>query len=259
MNKITFCLLVLTLSGNFLFSQKKKDLINEIEELKSKLATTELELTESRKNEKIAQAQAESFESQVAGLEENNAALLKNLNAFTGQANQSLDKLGGVMKSLRQKEKELKFINDQLTSNDSISFLVLNDFKRTLGENVKITLEGGSVAVLMAHTDLFTAGTGGPDLKEEAKTILSKMAIVLKTNPDTQLTIENHTNETSEWSKVFQDATVLANFMSSDNGIAAERIVTIRETDPSNTVHIKINPDFSAFYGDVRENMKNKN
>lgn len=254
MNKITFCLLVLALSGNFLFSQKKKDLINEVEDLKSKLATTEQELTEARKNEKIAQAQAESYESQVVGLEESNATLLKNLNAFTGQANERLDKLSNVMESLRQKENEIKFINDELTSNDSISFLVLNDFKRTLGENVKITLEAGSVVVIMDHTALFTAG---PGLKEEAKTILSKMAIVLKSNPDTQLTIENHTNETSEWSKVFQDASVLATFLSSGYGIAPERFVTIRKTDPSNTVHIKINPDFNTFYASVKENMKN--
>lgn len=257
MNKITFCLLVLTLSGNFLFSQKKKDLINEVEDLKSKLATTEQELTESRKNEKIAQAQAESFESQLVGLEENNATLLKNLNEFTGQANQRLDKLSSVMESLRQKEKELKFINDALTSNDSISFLVLNDFKRTLGENVKITLEAGSVVVIMEHAALFKAGAASPGLNEEAKTILSKMAVVLKYNPDMQLTIENHTSETSEWSKVFQDATVLATILSSGYGLAPERIVTIRKTDPSNTVHLKINPDFSAFYGNVREGIKN--
>ena len=136
MNKIIFCLLVITLSGNFLVSQNKKELIREVTDLNSKLTTTDQALAESRQKEKISTAQAESYAIQVKELQETNASLMGNLNSFTETSSTKLDALTDVMNSLRKKEAELKFINDALTSNDSISFIVLNNFKKTLGGKV---------------------------------------------------------------------------------------------------------------------------
>lgn len=257
MNKIIFCLLVLTLSGNFLVSQNKKELIREVNDLNSKLTTTEQALAESRQKEKISTAQAESYAIQVKELQETNASLMGNLNSFTETSSTKLDALTDVMNSLRKKEAELKFINDALTSNDSISFIVLNNFKKTLGENVKMAFEGGSVKVIMEHSALFHSGSANSDIKEEAKEMLGKMAAVLKANPDMRLSIESHASETVPWANVYQEATSVANVLTEDHAIKPERIITTRKTDPSNTYHIKLHPNFDSFYLQVHENMRN--
>ncbi len=121
MNRITLSLLLLVLTGTILHAQNKKELIAQVNTLNAELESTKAELLESNKNEKISTARANSFEGQLQGLEENNAALMQNLNNLTAQSNNKLDNLSSVMESLRRKEAELKFINDALTSNDSIS------------------------------------------------------------------------------------------------------------------------------------------
>ena len=80
MNRITLSILFLFLLGSTLHAQNKKELIAQVNSLNAELEGVKAELLESKKNEKISQARADSFESQLKGLEENNAVLLENLN-----------------------------------------------------------------------------------------------------------------------------------------------------------------------------------
>ena len=69
MNRITLSILFLFLLGSTLQAQNKKELIAQVNSLNTELEGVKAELLESKKNEKISQARAESFESQLKGLE----------------------------------------------------------------------------------------------------------------------------------------------------------------------------------------------
>lgn len=256
MNRITLLLVFLVLTGTTLHAQNKKELIAQVNALNAELGSTKAELLESKKNEKISTARANSFEGQLQGLEENNATLMQNLNNLTAQSNNKLDNLSSVMESLRRKEAELKFINDALTSNDSISLLVLTNFKQTLGENANIKVERGSVIVIMDHATLFGANSNNIELQAGATESLSKIAGVIKANPDMAVTLEFHTDDASSWDIVYGQAASVTTSIGNTADVKLERIAVSRKTDLSNSLYIRLHPNFNLFYLDVRQNMK---
>ena len=256
MNRITLLLLLLVLTGTTLQAQNKKELIAQVNSLNAELQSTKAELTESKKNEKISAARADSFESQLKGLEENNATLLQNLNNFTAQSNNKLDNLSSVMESLRKKEAELKFINDALTSNDSISLLVLTKLKQTLGENANIKVERGSVVVIMDQTTLFGANSNSTELQAGATESLGKIAGIIKANPDMAVTLEFHTDDASSWEIIYGQAASVTPIIGNTPDVKAERIMVSRKTDLAKSLYIKLHPDFNLFYLNLRQNMK---
>ncbi|UCD60110.1 MAG: hypothetical protein JSV59_09455 [Flavobacteriaceae bacterium] len=256
MNRITLSILFLFLLGGTLQAQNKKELLAQVNSLNAELEGVKAELLESKKSEKISQARADSFESQLKGLEENNAILLENLNNFTGQASQRQDKLSGVMESLRKKELELKFINDALTSNDSISLLVLTNFKQTLGENANIKVESGAVTVIIDNSTLFGTDPNSIMLEEAATDMLNKIGGVIKANPEMVVTLEFHTDDANSWENVYSQAASIATIIGNPADVKAERIAVSRKTDLVKSLHIRLHPNFNLFYLRLRQNMK---
>jgi len=256
MNRTTLSILFLFLLGSTLQAQKKKELIAQVNSLNTELEGVKAELLESKKNEKISQARADSFESQLKGLEENNAILLENLNNFTGQASQSQDKISGIMQALRKKEGELKFINDALTSNDSISLLVLTNFKQTLGENANIKVESGAVTVIIDNSALFGADPNSDKLEGAATDMLNKIAGVIKANPEMAVTLEFHTDDANSWENVYSQAAPIAAIINTTTDVKPDRIAVSRKTDVVKSLYIKLHPNFNLFYLRLRQNMK---
>ncbi|WP_276392326.1 hypothetical protein [Eudoraea chungangensis] len=256
MNKRIFVACILALTGLGLTAQSKKDLMAEVNNLQSELEATKTELVEAKKNAKVSEAQAASYESQLAEVQANNATLLTNLNNFTEQSNQKLDNLSGVMETLRKKEEELKFINESLTSNDSISLIVLTNFKQTLGESANIGVEKGAITVIMPYSSLFDGNGNTTKLKGNADETIAKIASVLKSNPQMIMSIENQTAETSSYASVLAQSGSLITAFGETHAIPSDRMILTRTTNPSNTIRFKIHPDFNSFYLQLRQNMK---
>jgi len=87
MKRIVLILCLALTTSSFLNAQKKSELIAEIHELKTELDSTKALVSDARKNERIGLTRAESFEAQVKELQDANATLLKNLNAFANISN----------------------------------------------------------------------------------------------------------------------------------------------------------------------------
>ena len=256
MKKVIFSTLLILITGLGLNAQSKKELQAELNNLETELQEIKTELAEAKNNEKISQAQAQSYQTQLVEVQANNATLLTNLNNFTAQSNDKLDNLSGVMETLRKKENELKFINETLTSNDSISLLVLTSFKQTLGESANIAVEKGAITLIMPHSSLFDAQGKGPALKSEANDVISKIAGILKSNDRMIMTIENQTEETISYQTVMGQSGSLITAFGETNGVPADKMLLLRSTNPSNTIRFKLHPDFNTFYLQLRQNMK---
>ncbi|WP_430966931.1 hypothetical protein [Spongiimicrobium sp. 2-473A-2-J] len=257
MKKILLYALTLLLSCSVLHAQKKKDLLLEIDELKSKLTTTEGELAASKKSEAASLASYEAVQAQIKELREANAALLKNLNSFAEVSNKNSENVAKTLKTLEEKEKQLKTVNDAIARNDSTAVVVLTNAKQTLGENAKLSVSNGAVIVSVGQAFLFGEEATSNDLTPAAVTWLEKIAAVLTANPDMRATVEG-LSITGELDIAAQHATLVGNTLQKQYGIAADRISSMgKDGGFKEGINIKIHPKFDQFYLLVREHMKN--
>ncbi|NNE78052.1 MAG: hypothetical protein HKN31_13380 [Pricia sp.] len=248
------CLMVFTSVS--LQAQRKSDLIAQIEDLKSQLDSVKSEIIDARKNEKVAQTKAESYESQVTELQNANNTLMQNLNNFAEVSNKNSSIVNTTMLSLEAKEQQLKFIKDAIASNDSTTIVVLTNAKQTMGENAKIGVSAGAVVISSSLTALFGDDTG-TTLVPEAEVWAEKIANVLKANPRTAVTIEG-LSMTGDLKLPAQQATAISTILQDKFAIDPNRITTLgRDGNLKEGVQVSIHPPFNQFYLMVRENMKN--
>ncbi len=253
---LSLALLLITTTG--IFAQKKSELFAEIAVLKTKLDSTQGLIKEAKKNEKISQNRAESFESQVKELQEANATLLKNLNSFAEVSNKNSSAINQALGSLEQKEKQLKSINDAIARNDSTAIVVLTNAKQTLGENAKISVSEGAV-IISASLDMLFGDSSTTELAGSTEEWLGKVANVLKANPDMAVTIEGLTM-TGELDVAADQANSLATILQKNFEIDPGRINVLgRDGNFKEGINLKIHPKFQKFYLMVKENMKAHN
>ncbi|MCM4162858.1 MULTISPECIES: OmpA family protein [unclassified Arenibacter] len=266
--KQIFTILFLLMSITFSQAQSKKDLILEVDGLRSKLREAETALSESKREERIAAAKVESYEGQVNELKETNANLLKNLNSFTEASNKRSDHINSTLESLVQKEAQLRVINDALSSHDSITLAVFTQFKQTLGSEPKITVSNGAVAVVMDNSYIFGENSKNFKVQDKAESIIAKIGNILKANPtmDIQIVsnsnlVESKDNKLNNWEIGTQQAAAIARILESKYQIEPKRIVATGKSELGlysieTATEIIVQPRFYEFFKLVKESMK---
>ncbi len=253
---ITSCFILFTAMS--LHSQKKSELIAEILTLKTQLDSVKAEIFEARKNEKVSLAEATSYKEQVVELQDANTTLLKNLSSFAEVSSKNSDNISKAMTSLNEKEKQLKSINDAISSNDSTAVIVLTNVKQTLGEDVKIGVSGGAVVISNNLIALF-GGDTSTSVTTEAQSWLEKVANILTANPKMALTIEG-LSMTGNLPLATQQAAAISEVFQKQFTIAPERITILgKDGNFKEGINLKVHPKYDVFYRMVKENMKNGN
>jgi outer membrane protein OmpA-like peptidoglycan-associated protein len=255
MKSFVFAVL-LVLAVPFTHGQTKKDLLLEMESLKSELASTKEALNESKKNEKVSLAKAEAFEAQAIETQEANASLMKNLNSFTEASAQKSDNIGRTLETLKTKEAQLKRINDEFSRNDSIALLVLTGFKQTLGEDANIIVENGAVSTLLTTAFLFGANPASFAIEANAEISLEQIAKVIKNNPDMVVSIESQTPTGDNLDLVARRAAAVAISLINKYGVSPTIVNAYGKMGTSGSTFVRVHPKFDAFYFKVREDLK---
>lgn len=238
-------------------AQKKSELISEIATLKMQLDSVSSEVTDARKNEKVAQTESKSYKSQVGELQDANRTLMKSLTSFTEVSSKNSSNFNMAMESLNAKEQQLKGINDAIASNDSTALVVLTNAKRTLGENTNIGVSKGMVIIFSGLTVLFGSDTGST-ISVDAEPWVQKIGEILTANPNMAITIEG-LSMTGDLDVPAQQATAISNALQRLE-IAPDRIIALgKDGNLKEGVVLKIHPKFDEFYFLVKENMKNTN
>ncbi len=239
-----------------LTAQKKSDLLMEINQLKSKLDSTQSLVKDAKNQERMSMSQTESFREQVAELQTANATLLQNLNSFAQVSNKNSENINRTLASLDEKERQLKFIREAIAQNDSTAILVLTRAKQSLGENAKISVSEGAVTIMSDLTFLF-GDTAGSKLSDSAGSWLGNIATILKSHPEMALTIEG-LSMTGQLDLAALQAAAVSTSLQNTHQIAAERILALaRDGNFKEGINLKIHPKFQQFYLMVREKMKN--
>lgn len=256
MKTILISLFLIIYTSLTLQAQRKSELIEKIESLRSQLDSVKSEVLDARTNEKVAQSRAASFEAQVSDLQTSNNTLMSNLTNFTAVSNKNSDIANSAIESLQATESKLRSIKNAIASNDSTIIVVLTNVKQTLGEDAKIGVSNGAVVVSSDLASLYGSDSG-TTLTPEAEAWTEKIANVLKAHPTTAVDIEG-LSMTGDLNLPAQQALALSTALQSKFAIAPERITTVgKDGNLKEGVQVKIHPKFNDFYVMVREEMKN--
>ncbi|MEJ2584484.1 MAG: hypothetical protein P8Z38_05390 [Robiginitalea sp.] len=239
-----------------LFGQRKSELLDRIDSLQTVIRQLQTDVSEAQAREKASLAKAESYEVQVTELKNANATLLKNLGSFADVSNKKSDALTNALASLNAKEQQLKAIVETLGSNDSTIIVLLNDAKRTLGENARLKVAAGSLVISGGLTELFGSDTG-QEVTEEGKTKLERIAALIAAHPDLSVTVDG-LSMTGDMTLAARQAVAVMNVLQSDFSVPESRMrARARDGNFSEGVDILLHPDYRKFYSLVKEELKN--
>jgi len=273
MRKITTLLLFIFISCSYANAQKKKDLLFEIRQLKSEIDSTKNALNTSQRNEKISVAKVQSIQEQIDDLKKTNASLLSSLSSFTEASKKKSDNISKTLESLREKENQLKVINDALTAGDSTKLAVFSTFKNAIGDAAKISITNGVITAAISNTFLFGENDKNYIIDEKAKGLLEKLASTLNENPEVKITVEGNSNALEfkdenlldNWDLSARQAASIVRTLQNDYMVDPKRMDALGKSQYGGTddfsietsTRIIINPRFDAFYALIREHMKN--
>jgi len=179
---------------------KYNDLNNSLIGAQSDLKNCRDEKSELERNKAIALAQ---LESQLASLKEQNDFLKKNNNSALKQLEDlsviSSSQAESIKKSLDNigsKDAYIQTIQAAAARKDSMNMALVMNLKGAIGNlddnDINIKVDKGVVYVDISDKLLFK--TGSYSINEAAKSVLGKVAVVLKNQPEIEFMVEGHTD-----------------------------------------------------------------
>lgn len=268
MKRIILLLAIPLLTLTSVKAQKKKDLLDEIEKLRTELRETKGKLAESRKNEKISETKVSTIETQLTDLQETNATLLTQMSGFTQLSNQKAKNLETSLETIKQKDKQLNTINDALSRTDSTNLAVISAFKNVIGDQIKI--KEGVIYIPIPNTTLFGESDKNYIVDAKAKPVLDKIAKVLNSNPNLKIKVEGNSNALKldgknlkdNWDLSSRQAAAVVRVLQQDYKVNPKHMEAVGRSEYATggietITKIIIDPKFDEFYVAIKENMKN--
>lgn len=133
---------------------------------------------------------------QIELLKQNNTSALKQLedmSVITGAQAESIKK---SMENIGAKDAYIQTLQQQMARKDSLNMALVMNLKGAIGnlddQDINIKVDKGVVYIDISDKLLFKSGKY--EVTEQAKTVLGKVAAVLKNQPDIEFMVEGHTD-----------------------------------------------------------------
>jgi chemotaxis protein MotB len=164
--------------------------------LQGTLKTCEDERADAARKKMLSDAEIESLNKQIAFLKENNTQALtqlQNLSVITSTQAESIKK---SMENIGAKDSYIQDLQASMARKDSLNMALVINLKGAIGnlddKDINIKVDKGVVYIDISDKLLFKSGSY--DITDNAKTVLGKVAQVLKNQPDIEFMIEGHTD-----------------------------------------------------------------
>jgi chemotaxis protein MotB len=236
-NKMKKIFLMLLAGGLFVSCASKKDLdaaLAKQQETKELLDTATVKLNACLSDEKAANARMEGFKEQIATLKNSNNALLDSQGDLVTLSTQGSRNLERSLESMKEKDLQIRSLNDAITKKDSVTLALVTSLKSSLGnledEDISVNVEKGVVFISISDKLLFSSGSD--KVNEKAKMVLGKVAKVVNDKPEIDIMVEGHTDNQSISSAKFADnwalstarATAVTRVLQEDFKVAPKRM-----------------------------------
>lgn len=155
----------------------------------------------------MCEEEKENLKGQLSVLKETNKSLFNQQGELTTLTQKGAENLEKTLESLKEKDLQIKYMRDAINRKDSVTLALVQSLKGAVGdmsdEDIQINVEKGVVFVSISDKLLF--GSGQFQLTQEAKTVLGKVAKVIKAKPDFEFMVEGHTDDDPIKTQCFRD------------------------------------------------------
>ena len=210
--------LVIVASTVFLFScvsQKKyKEAQARYDALNVTLSTAQADLNTCNQDKATLSRQKGILENDVANLnkqidflKQNNTQALKQLEDLSVITSAQAESIRKSMENIGAKDSYIQTLQQQMARKDSLNMALVMNLKGAVGnmndEDINIKVDKGVVYIDISDKLLFKSGKY--EVTSQAKTVLGKVAAVLKNQPDIEFMVEGHTDNVPYRSGVLLD------------------------------------------------------
>ncbi len=266
---ITIYLCVFAFGAFTASAQNKKELLAKITELETKLNKTKQDLSISKEKESLLNQRIEMTTSEVTEAREESAKLLETINNFSSVSQQRVQNLTISLETIKQKDAQLKVVNDALAKAEEEKIKQLNVFKEGLGTVGKVGFQNGILTIVIPNADLYNDGKTTA-LTDKGVLSIKKVGDLLTRYPEYSIIIEGNSNEIDfskekvlkdNWDLSALQASTIARQLVTESKIDPKRVETSARsqynTEAVETVtRILVKADHAAFFNTIMEGMK---
>jgi chemotaxis protein MotB len=153
------------------------------------------------------QSQVDDLMKQNAFLKENSTQALKQLQDMSVISSTQAESIKKSMENMGAKDAYIQTLQQALAHKDSLNMALVMNLKGAIGniddKDINIKVDKGVVYIDISDKLLFRSGRY--QVTEQAKTVLGKVAEVLKNQPDIEFMVEGHTDNVPFNNGLLQD------------------------------------------------------
>jgi chemotaxis protein MotB len=142
------------------------------------------------------QKQLDALNKQIDFLKQNHDATLKQLQDLSVISGSQAESIKKSLDNIGAKDNYIQNLQAQLAHKDSLNMALVMNLKGAIGnmddQDINIKVEKGVVYIDISDKLLFKSGSW--NVTDAAKTVLGKVATVLKAQPDIEFLVEGHTD-----------------------------------------------------------------
>ncbi len=180
------------------------------------------------------QTQATQMQEQIDFLKETNTNLLDRLSDLSVVSKTGAESIKKSLETLDEQSKYIQNLTGKIQQKDSINLILVTNLKRSLDdindEDIQIQVKKGVVYISISDKMLFRSASS--QLNPRAKTVLGKVARVIKDHKDIDVLIEGHTDDRPISSNCIRDnwdlsalrAVSVVRFLQSEYQVRPERL-----------------------------------
>ena len=137
-----------------------------------------------------------NLKNQIDFLKQNNTQALKQLEDLSVISSSQAESIKKSMENIGAKDSYIQTLQQQMAHKDSLNMALVMNLKGAIGDmndqDINIKVDKGVVHIDISDKLLFK--TAKFDVTPDAKTVLGKVATVLKNQPDIEFMVEGHTD-----------------------------------------------------------------
>lgn len=184
-------------SKKFKAEQARYDLLNTTYvQLQSNLKNCEDEKAEAHRQKTLLQNDIDNLNKQVAYLKENNTQALRQLEDLSVITASQAESIKKSLDNIGAKDSYIQSLQSSMARKDSLNMVLVMNLKGAIGnlddKDINIKVDKGVVYIDISDKLLFKSGSY--EVTDNAKTVLGKVALVLKNQPDIEFMVEGHTD-----------------------------------------------------------------
>src|ERR1700750_2906626 len=155
------------------------------------------DLTANDANQRTAlQNQIDALNKQIDFLKQNHDATLKQLQDLSVISGSQAESIKKSLDNIGSKDAYIQNLQAALAHKDSLNMALVMNLKGAIGnmddKDINIKVDKGVIYIDISDKLLFKSGSW--DVNDAAKTVLGKVAMVLKAQPDIEFMVEGHTD-----------------------------------------------------------------